>query len=48
MWISMDLSMDVDIRGSYLLNTSTWMWSVLPMDIQLDIHPLPSLDRDDV
>jgi hypothetical protein len=39
----MDLSMDVDIHGSYLSNTSTWMWSVLSMDIQLDIHPLPSL-----
>jgi hypothetical protein len=33
----------VDIHGSYLSNTSTWMWSVLSMDIQLDIHPLPSL-----
>jgi hypothetical protein len=39
----MDLSMDVDIHGSYPPNTSTWMWSVLSMDIQLDIHPLPSL-----
>ena len=36
--------MDVDIHGSYLPNTSTWMWSVLSMDIQLDIHPLPSLN----
>jgi hypothetical protein len=33
----------VDIHGSYLSNTSTWMWSVLSMDIQLNIHPLPSL-----
>jgi hypothetical protein len=24
------------------------MWSVLSMDIQLDIHPLPSLDADRV
>jgi hypothetical protein len=40
----MDLSMDVDIHGFYPPNTSTWMWSVLSMDIQLDIHPLPSLN----
>jgi hypothetical protein len=35
----------VDIHGFYLSNTSTWMWSVLSMDIQLDIHPLPSMTR---
>jgi hypothetical protein len=39
------IHMDIhgSIHGSYLSNTSTWMWSVLSMDIQLDIHPLPSL-----
>jgi hypothetical protein len=44
----MDLSMDVDIHGFYPPNTSTWMWSVLSMDIQLDIHPLPSLDMSEI
>jgi Zn-dependent metalloprotease len=40
----MDIQLDLDIHGSYPPSTSSWMWSVLSMDIQLDIHPLPSLD----
>jgi hypothetical protein len=39
----MDIQLDLDIHGSYPPSTSSWMWSVLSMDIQLDIHPLPSL-----
>jgi hypothetical protein len=40
----MDIQLDVDIHGSYPPSTSSWMWSVLSMDIQLDVHPLPSLN----
>jgi hypothetical protein len=43
--MSMDIQLDLDIHGSYPPSTSSWMWSVLSMDIQLDIHPLPSLNK---